>query len=246
MNVIRLAGLAAVLVGLSCVPAFASGVTVGQYDGGNCYPFLCFGSDGGTRFQEQFADSAFSGPLTIERMSLFLDHNEPDVEVPLMDPAVFAIYFSTSTVGFGSMDANFNNNVGGDNTLFGTFTLQGQMPSTLTLTGANSFTFDPSNGRPLLMDIVVTSIGDRACPYCSFFQAEWNGSTVLRSFSNQWGTTTNDASAPVVNFNGVFQDATNLGSGETLGGSATPEPGSLVTLALGVGLMRLTFRRRRQ
>ena len=221
-----------------------TGITLGSNDFGNCYPFLCFAGDGGTAYQEQFNASYFSGPITITQFTLFLAGSSDSAQ---MDPAHFDISFSTSAVDYGSMTGTFSDNVGADNTAFGSYDLQGTMPTFLTMTAAGpGFTYDPTSGAPLLMNIVVTSTGDRACPYCTFFQADYTGQQVLRSFyENGYGQVLNVLGAPVINFNGSYDGGTVLGSGETLGGSGAPEPGTWAMLISGVAAVAFRVRSRK-
>jgi hypothetical protein len=220
---------------------FASGITVGNNNTGNCYPFLCFASDGGTVYQEQFLSSAFSGETTITQFSLF---NRSQNDSALMDPATFVISFSTDPNTFGNDSSTLASNVGADAVVFGTYHLQGTMPDVLTLVGT-AFTYNPANGN-LLMSITVSSDGSRACPYCSFFEADGGTTVVLRNYTNSGGTVVNAAGAPVVNFNGTFDGATNLNSGETLGEGSVPEPSSLALIVPGLAVLIGFVRRRKQ
>jgi hypothetical protein len=56
-----------------------TGVTVGNFDNGNCYPFMC--NDSGTNvgqsidYQQVYSSSAFSGASTIDSMTWYFDNN---------------------------------------------------------------------------------------------------------------------------------------------------------------------------
>lgn len=223
---------------------FAGGITVGSFDDGNCYPYLCFASDGGMVYQEQFRAGAFSGPIDITQMSLFHDIYA-DSGAALMDPATFQVTLATSNVAFGSMGATYQDNIGADAVVFGTYHFQGTMPDVLTIVGATPFNYNPANGD-LILSLLVTSDGPGACPYCTFFEADYTGTDVLRSFwSSRYGSWLNDTGAPVTNFNGNFEGAVILGDGGTLGGGAVPEPASLGLMAGGIGMVALLFRSRK-
>ena len=53
----------------------AASVTVGNYDSGNCYPFMC--NDSGTNvgvsidYQQAYNSAAFSGPITVSSISWY-------------------------------------------------------------------------------------------------------------------------------------------------------------------------------
>jgi hypothetical protein len=220
----------------------AGDITIGSVDGVNCYPYLCFASDGGTEFQQQFRAGAFSGAIDIDRFSLFHDLSA-DSGPALMDPATFTIGFSTSATAFGAASSDFASNIGADSQVFGTYHLQGLMPDTLTLLGT-TFHYDPSMGD-LLLDIKVTSDGSSGCAYCTFFQADYTGQDTLRSFINSDTNATNTLGGPVTNFNGVFQNAVPLSSGDTLG-AGTPEPAPVALMLSGLAAIGGMVRRRRR
>jgi hypothetical protein len=121
------------------------------------------------------------------------------------------------------MSASLSDNIGGDNEVFGTFVLSGSVPAVLTLTG-NAFTYDPTSGAPLLMDVQISNNTYQTgycgpLTYCAgFFQADYSGSpAVLRSWiSDDYGTTTNANGALVTEFTSV------------------PEPASFALIGLGL------------
>jgi hypothetical protein len=230
------------LVLLLAGTVLAGGITIGNNDGGNCYPYLCFASDGGTAYQQQFRAGAFTGPIDIGSFSLFHDPTWANGSA-VMDPATFVITFATSAVPFRNMSPNFADNLGPDAAVFGTYHFQGQMPEVLTIAGT-SFHYDPANGD-LLMSLAVTSDGGSGCPYCTGFLADQTGTDTLRSFSylEPGSVTVNDTGAPLTNFNGVFDGATTLGSGGTLG-SAAPEPAPLGLMGFGLACLIWHLRRR--
>src|SRR5262245_24056126 len=78
---------------LSTSSARASSITVGQWDSGNCYPFSCLASDGGSTYQQVYASSQFAAAGYITAISFYQDPNFPG----LMDSATYNVSFSTTS-----------------------------------------------------------------------------------------------------------------------------------------------------
>ena len=117
----------------------------------NAFPFGGTSFGPGTRYQQAYAASDFSGiggPFTITGISFL--HG-----AGFLAPSTYSLYFSTISSGIDSLsNVNFDSNRGSDNALFVSAALSGAAPSTLTFSGA-PFTYDPSHGN-LLLDIVVS------------------------------------------------------------------------------------------
>ena len=224
--------VAAFALTVLCAAGARADVTVGQFDDTNCYPFSCFASDsfggGGNTYQQVYDASAFSGVTSFNSICFFADSDS--VGLP-MDGATYAVSFSTTSGGVLALDANPNNNLGGDNASFGTFTLGGLMPAVTTLNGS-TFTYDPSQGD-LLMTVTVSNLTDPE-PYSSFFQADYTGAVTSRLYTYNDDPTTgsNDVGALVTQFKTL--DVT------------VPEPGAVAFGILAAGsVLGLIAKRKR-
>lgn len=199
-------------------PFLSAGTVVGSNDGGNCYPFSCFASDGGTLYQEVYSSSAFSSPITITNLTFY--------QAPgfggSMDDAYYTIDLSTTPSNVGD---GYPLTVGADDQVFGTFHVSGNMPTQLTFTGT-PFNYNPSNGN-LLMQVTVGTVNSTV-GYSSFFEADYTGSVVSRAW-NEGAGPGSGTGALVTGFNVA----------------STPEPASFGLLACGLGALTAMLRRRK-
>jgi PEP-CTERM motif len=211
----------ALVLGLS-VPAVAS-VTVGQDDGGNCYPFSCFASDNGSTYQQVYDASEFSGVSTFNTVSFFRS-------IPgLMDTADYSISFYLTSAGPNGLSNTAASNRGTLLGNLGGFSVGGLMPSELSFVG-NAFTYDSSAGN-LLMEVNVLSLFT-ANRYQSFFQADSTTTTTARYFSYGNGPT------------GLVGGGGLVTRFDLING-AVPEPASWALMIAGFGLVGSAMRRRK-
>lgn len=211
-----------VLLLTGCMMLNAS-VTVGNFDSGNCYPFMC--NDSGTSsgvsidYQQAYNSAKFSGPLTINTISWYYASVFGGNDTIL--GGNYSFYWGYSAVGLGLSD-NLASNYNGPANFLGT----ASVPSggfvygpVLTLTGVN-FTYDPSQGD-LILEIVVDSQDN--VPNGSgngFNEADYTGTDTTRAYClTNAGCFGADLGALVTTFNV---------------GSATPEPGTLVMFGSGI------------
>jgi hypothetical protein len=147
----------------------------------------------------------------------------------------FTLSLSTTSLGLnvdgagGISSTNPDGNVGADQTLFGSFSIGGAAPSTLSFVGTPFF-YDPSLGN-LLLDLRVTDItGTPQGEGNAYFQAMNNSTDFSRAHDfgsefTEWGLVTrfDYGTAPVV-----------------------PEPATMTLLATGlVGMLGARRRRRK-
>jgi len=96
-----------------------------------------------------------------------------------MDTASYSVSFWTTPLGAGALVDSAAGNRGTELANFGTFSLGGAMPETLTLSGP-AFNYNPTAGN-LLMQVQVDSL-TFAEPYQSFFQVDVTGASTSRFF----------------------------------------------------------------
>lgn len=201
--------------------AQAGPVTVGQNGGGNCYPFSCLASDGGSVYQQVYSASAFAEAGTIHSISFY--RRLPGA----MDSATYTLRLSTTSHAVGALDFSPSNNIGSDVSLFGTFTLGGAMPEVLTFTGL-PFHYDPTLGN-LLLDVAVSDLTE-AHKYESYFQADLNTTVTSRLWAGSG------------NGQGAMALVTTFDIGPS---TAVPEPGSLLLVGLGLAGLATAGRKRK-
>jgi hypothetical protein len=198
-------------------------VVVGSNDSSSCYPFGCFASSGGIVFQQIYDSSAFSNALDFNNIGFFLSSDG------IMDNATYTISFSTTSNSVLGLDTDYFNNIGPDNTIFGIYSLGGPATSVLSLAG-NMFHYDPLMGN-LLMQVVVDFVNDSG-DFPSF-QADYSGMLTSVLVADSWGAY-NDIGALVTQFD-FIDTKVNI-----------PEPGGIWLFGLGLAVLGLTRRRKRQ
>ena len=147
-------------VGSHVRTADAATLTVGTFESGNCYPFLCndsgISSGQSLEYQQVYASSAFSGPVSITALTFFFASEFGGSSLVL--DGSYKVSLSTTSAPISGLSSTAANNIGPDNTLFATFVVSSHNvdsnPS-FTITGV-PFTYDPGKGN-LLIDFVVTN-----------------------------------------------------------------------------------------
>ena len=164
----------------SAAPA-AADVTVGNYDGGNCYPFNC--NDSGASvgqtmaYQEAYLGTAL-GSLTFNQIT-FYANPDPDFPTPNVLGGSYVISFGTTTDPLsGSAPVTLSNVA-----TFASFTESSALPvgSSWSITGT-PYTFSTADGN-LVMQVVAT--GQDLVPNGfgnGYFWADYTGSDVTRGW----------------------------------------------------------------
>lgn len=225
MRVRQIGLAAAALAALATAAPAQAPVTVGTGTGTNCVPFACNLSVG-SYYQEIYAAGAFAGSGFITGIDFF------DALPGSLNTMSFTISLSTTSKGLnvdgvgGISSTNPNGNDGADNVLFGSYSILGAAPATLSFLGSSYF-YNPAAGN-LLLDLRVTSITSTGT---AFYTANTGDGTAV-------GRADNFASTGFAGYGLV----TRFDYGNA---SVTPEPATMGLLATGlVGLVG--FRRRRR
>lgn len=210
----------------------ADSITLGTDNGGNADPFAgAFSGFPGTEYQEAYAASDFSGPISITSINFFL---EPSYSGTTLTSATYQVSLSTIATNVDDLsDTDLESNLGADEAVFSTVSLSGTAPETLTFTGG-LFLYDPSLGN-LLLDIQIsnnTSDGSAA-----FEDGDGDGPPGIVRYSNLYNGTT--GYGMVTEFD--YSTSNNLSNLDI------PEPSTLILFACGLaGLFVRRFDARRQ
>jgi len=195
------------VLGFAAVSLVHADTTVGlppDAGNGNCFPFGCPHNFSQTHYQQLYAASDFSGPISITGLSFF---NTQFLNGGTPATGTFTVSLSTvstTLAAFTSLIA-----VGGNNTQIFSGSLPALIAGVMTLSGGGPFNYNPGAGN-LLMDVTISGGAD---PNPALFLDARNG-TASGIFSRQMNGTgaSNDGWGLVTRFNGT----------------AVPEPSSVL------------------
>ena len=210
---------------LATATASAQVTVGGPSNATNCFPFACKGGPAfpGTRYQQVYSASAFSGPIDITGLTFFRGATTPG---PL-NAGTFDLYLSTTSAAVDALDTgDFDANLGAPTTLFGSFTIGGAAPDELTFTGG-PYHYDPAAGN-LLLDIRVGPMTYNDIGVGAFFVARSGPAGGNYSRAQNFGT----------------QDV-GYGLDTRFEVAAVPEPATVLLLAGGLAALAAVARRRR-
>ena len=232
----KLLGVVAALALCGMNPnAFASAITVGTTDAGNCSLGGCL--SGSFEYEQIYAASAFTGPITFNQIGFFdLPSSAPNLGAQqptpnaIFEQGTYTISFATTTAPLGtSFPVGPLENV----STFFTGTLGGPVNANgaYYITGSN-FTYDPSVGNLVLM--ITTTNGTGSC--CSYFDDDTSGAFMSRAAYQVGEGTVADLTGLVTDFG-----TTPLAVPAPLAGTGLPG-----LIAVCMGLFVLARRRRHE
>jgi len=215
---------------LVALPVLADTIIIGNPPdpgSGNSFPF---GNNYNAEYQQVYANSAFgSGAISITDIYLYnTQYNSFATSTPT---GTYTVSLSSTSAGVGTLSGNFSSNLGADNTqvFSGSIAQSWAFGDTLDIHLSTAFTYDPSSGKNLLMDVVGNGIN--AGGGSIFFDVSSNG-----PFQRVYCSGGNDCGQ-----NGIV-DSPGYGLVTGFGYSAVPEPGTLVMMGTGllgaVGMIR--------
>jgi len=126
--------------------------TVGAFSGQNCIPYLCndIAKVATVDYQQVYAASAFSGPMTITSVDFY--NNISSGGNTLVIGGTYSVYLSTTSAQVGNLNTDLVLNRGLDWTKVGIVTQGTNTNPTLGIT-TNPFNYNPANGN-LLFEII--------------------------------------------------------------------------------------------
>jgi hypothetical protein len=202
-------------------------VTVGTFDNGNCYPFLC--NDSGTSvgptidYQQAYSHTAFPGVITITNLEFYYAAVFGGSSV--MIDGDYGIWLGTSANPYNALSANQVANRSADWTLVDSFTVSSNgcdFNPVCTINLATPFTYNPANGD-LLLEVIASNQAN--IPNGSgngYMESDDTGSLMWRN----WCLGASDCASGNVDANGLVTTFST--------GTSVPEPGTFVMLGSGL------------
>jgi hypothetical protein len=213
---------------------------------GNCDPFGCPAFFGLGTYQQVYSNTAFPGAITIDGLGFFQGQILSNGGAPAGGTYTLGLSYTSDAPGDLNL-TNPNDNIGSESETFFTGTLPALAADgtgSLLLFAGTPFAYNPADGNLLLT--VSVSGGTNSTPFLYLDEAQCGpqttcpiGSTVVSS-NAYFGTVSgvpvsggNDTGGLVTQFN--YPSPSGL---------PTPEPGSLLLVLAGIGLIGYQRHRR--
>lgn len=229
---LKTALLLAVLTASLLLHASNTPIIIGNYNDGNCYPFMC--SDSGTNtgqtmdYQQVYDYSSFTGPTAIKSLTFYFASAFGGSTNVL--GGSYGVYLSSTSAAVGSingLDPNLVANRGADWTLFAAFSGGADVSVGRAFYGT-TFNYTPAKGNNLLLEVIATNQDNVPGGTTNgYMEADDNGTVTSRAYVIGTGTT-----------------ATGIDSIGLVTGINVPEPGSIALFGSGLAGMAGLLRRK--
>jgi len=214
-----------VLAAIVCLPVVASAEMITLGDKGDQGNIIPFNSSNDYRVQFAYDGASFTGPISISALKFNSDSEDSDEKNWNGD---VSIMLATANFDHDSMTSTFANNLASDATEIFNDTNLNITGDEVKFTFSSSFTYDPTSGKDLIVDITAKRAGG---------SSSWTGETLAGGISvgaRTFSSNINSAAASSINDEFALRPTFTFAS--------VPEPTSFTLF--GMALAGMARRRR--